>query len=216
MRNTVCLAALLVACVAAQDEESLSPEVQNGLKRYREERRRMIESLSPRAKEVLETFKDDRQKFHRLGELNDPSAIPYLESESDDDAFEQSYGYKRPVPSYARQALARMHVNNYYQGVLDQCVTTLSRNERGSHVHRINAFDALSYIGGRQAIEVVEKYLYDDSDPEDRKMPPNRLLAAQALAGLVPAGPVHKDKIWSNDHVSAWREWWKKNRARYH
>ncbi|MBI3553006.1 MAG: hypothetical protein HY077_10870 [Elusimicrobia bacterium] len=95
-----------------------------------------------------------------------------------------------------------------------------------------DAFKKLELIGSHKAILVLGSKLNDDSAPvpPQAKAPlpsdeksldlvvsfPRSLLAAQALAGIIPERPTDTDpRFYKKTDVVKWRQWWKKNRFRF-
>jgi hypothetical protein len=120
----------------------------------------------------------------------------------------------------ARYALARLHVGNYHKEVLDEAVGIIDTNRfhYWGNSERFEAFKKLAYIGGKEAIQKLGEYLFDDTDAprgsRDVRDASNREAAAWALNQAL--APTDRPPYSSDDRdVPKCRDWWKKHKDKY-
>lgn len=159
----------------------------------------------------------DPQKIRELGDKKDAANIPYLKRV-------KARGEKRTNSAAvnAQMALAKLGEKRE----MDEIVLETKSLDPAVQEY---AIDKLAYVANKSAVRALIDLL-DDKSKHRRKVweskdgrkrvsdvihEPASHQAMRVLIKIVPDGPKFKNPVPTKDDVTAWKDWWKKNKDKY-
>lgn len=159
----------------------------------------------------------DPKKVLELGDKKDRSSIAYLRKiRARKDKHKNSAAYN------AQMALAKL-------GEAREMEEIVVESKASDPEKQAEAIEKLAYIANQTAVLTLVSMLDDPGKyrrglwigPDGKQRhgdviyEPPSIQACRALMKVISDGPKAKKKFLDKDDVSAWKEWWKKNRKKY-